>query len=228
MVMFMKKVWILFLIGIFLLCGCQKKEEPIVLPEEELEEVEEVVPTYQDENHTPISFYRLQGNTLTILHTISGSYAGLDEVGTFQIYPSNEEVISLPQSFAISYHDQWIQYNPDNKIKVGFSLSFTLNDGQEIFYNILSPYQAMDQWEYFMAYIYDDYQNMGKNFYSHIEPEEYQDSNLFTAIKIQCGAYFQKINSPVLFTVYTYDSDDDFLEGHYRGNSKWTITINNK
>jgi hypothetical protein len=83
----------------------------------------------------------------------------------------------------------------------------------------------MDKWEYFMAYIYDDYLNRYNGWYSHIEPEEYNESTLFTAIKLQCGGYMNQIHSPVKFSVFTYDSEDDFLDGHYRGNSISTITI---
>ena len=76
-----------------------------------------------------------------------------------------------------------------------------------------------------MAYLYDDYVNRNKSFYSHIEMNEFTDSSFVTAIKLQCGAYFLDINSPVTFQVFTYDSEDDFLDGKYRGNSQSSMTI---
>ena len=223
----MKKI-ILFLLVLLLLTGCgkERKEEKKEVVKEEPEIIEEeVIPTYQDLNPTPISFYQLQGNTLNKINTISGNYKALDDVGVFQIYPSNEETIQLSDSYANSYYKEWEKYHSTNPMKLGFSLSFSLENGEEVYYNILTPSNTMDKWEYFMAYLYDDYQNRGKGWYSHIEPEEYNENTLFTAIKLQCGGYMNQIHSPVTFQVFTYDSEDDFLEGHYRGNSQHSITI---
>ena len=219
----MKKI-LLFFFMILLVSGCQKEIKEEKVKEEPIEEapVEEVAPAYQDLNTTPISFYQLQGNTLTKLSTVSGNYKALDDVGVFQIFFSNEESVVLNDSYANSYYNEW-EKHPN--IKVGFSLSFTLENGEEVFYNILTPSNTMDKWEYFMAYIYDDYLNRYNGWYSHIEPEEYNESTLFTAIKLQCGGYMNQIHSPVKFSVFTYDSEDDFLDGHYRGNSISTITI---
>ena len=36
------------------------------------------------------------------------------------------------------------------------------------------------------------------------------------------------IISPITLTVFTYKDDNDFIDGHYRGNSYHTITIENK
>ncbi len=217
----MKKI-LLFFFMILLVSGCQKEIKEEKTKKEEDPPVEEVVPTYQDLNTTPISFYQLQGNTLSKLSVISGNYKALDDVGVFQIYFSNEESVVLNDSYANSYYNEWTKYP---NIKVGFSLEFTLENGEEVFYNILTPSNTMDKWEYFMAYLYDDYQNRFNGWYSHIEPEEYNENTLFTAIKLQCGGYMNQIHSPVKFSVFTYDSEDDFLDGHYRGNSISTMTI---
>jgi len=220
----MKKIILLFLILLLTGCGNNIKKEDIKQEKEKEEEtpIIDIVPSYQDQNNTPISFYQLKGNSLYKLSTISGNYKSLDDVGVFQIYFSNEESVSLTSSYAESYHSEIEKYP---NIKVGFSLSFTLENGEEVFYNILTPSNTMDKWEYFMAYLYDDYVNRYKGFYSHIENDEYNDETLFTAIKLQCGGYMNQINSPVKFSVFTYDSPDDFLDGHYRGNSISTITI---
>ena len=222
----MKKI-IFFLIVLTLLTGCvREKEKKEEVKEEKIEEVQEevMIPEWTDDNHTPISFYSLSGNTLTRVNHVSGSYAALDDIGLFQVYPSTEEVIHLNNGFPSSYHDELKKYMDLYHVKVGFSLDYTLKDGTNIHHNIFSPHNAMDHWEYFMAYLYDDYHNMGKSFYSHIEPEEYSEDSLLTAIKLQLGDW-EKLGSPVTFQVFTYNSDDDFLDGHYRGDSSSTITI---
>ena len=221
----MKKLWILFLIGILFLSGCQKKEkEKENLEEKKEEEVIERIPEYKDENQTPISFYKLNGSTLNKVTNISGSFHHLEDVLFLQIYPSLEEVISLKDSFANSFYHTWQNYNTSKSLKIGFSLELETTEKETIFYNILNPSQTMDHWQYFMAYLYDDYRNRGKNYYSHLEQNEYTDTSLFTAFKLQCGEC-DKISSVVKLSVFTYDSEVDFLEGVYRGNSQSTISI---
>lgn len=215
---------ICLLLFILLLCGCSKENKKVLLKEENKEEVP-IIEEYKDLNDTPISFYQLKGNTLTKISNLSGSYNALDDIGVFQIYPSKEEVITLNSSFASSFYEEYIKYKEKLNIKIGFSIDFLLDTGEEVSYLILTPQNTMDHWEYLMGYLYDDYINQGKGFYSHIEESEYSDTTLFTALKLQCGAYVDKITSLIHLTVFTYDSEDDFLDGKYRGNSSSTITI---
>lgn len=223
----MKKFFLILLLVLCFLCtGCEKEKEKVVEVEkkEEATQEEVVVPSYEDLNSTPISFYQLKGNTLTKLTSWNGNYVSMDDIGLFQIYPSNEETVTLEKGFASSFYEEWMKYNTHNPLKIGFSLSF--HSGQEdIFYNILTPSNTMEHWEYIMAYLYDDYSNMGQGFYSHIEENDYTDSTLFTAIKLQCGYLCRDIPSSITFSVFTYDGEDDFLEGKYRGNSQSNLSI---
>lgn len=224
----MKKV-LLMIIFVILLSGCHKsiKKDEVKQPKQSKEEQKEevVIPSYLDLNITPISFYQLTGNVLKKLNTIHGNYQALDDVGVFQVFPSNLEEIQLSKNYSVSYVEEWNHYLEQFPIHIGFSLSFTLSNGEEVYYTILNPDQTMTKWEYFMAYLYDDYANRNKSFYSHMEMSDYSESSLVTAIKLQCGAYFLDINSPVSFQVFTYDDLDDFLDGKYRGNSQSTMTI---
>lgn len=222
----MKRKIVILLIGIIYVCGYTKmtnlKEQK---QSTQKEEIIESIPEYQDSNETPISFYQIKGNQLIKLTSISGNFNSLDDVGLFQIYPSNEEIISLDTTFASSFYQTWLAYNSQGNLKIGFSLEIPIDGKETISYNILTPSQAMDHWEYFMAYLYDDYANQGKSFYSHIEANEYMDTTLFTAFKLQCGAYSNEISSKVFLTVFTYDTEDDFLDGKYRGNSYFRLPI---
>ena len=225
----MKQKILIILLFVLFIVGCQSKKinpSPKKVDKEapisQEDKKEEIIETYHDENITPISFYQLNGNQLKKITMISGQYHSMDDLFLLQVFPSQEEVISLNESFANAYFHEYQKYP---NIKVGFSLSFTLKNGENVFFNILNPDQAMAKWEYFMAYLYDDYVNQGKSFYSHIENTNYTDSTLFTAIKLQCGGYLDDVQSPVTLTVFTYDSEDDFLDGKYRGNSQASLTI---
>ena len=221
----MRWKYFLLLFILFVLCGCSKENKKNLLLEEKKEDAVPEAEVYKDLNDTPISFYQLKGNTLTKISNLSGSYNALDDIGLFQIYPSNDEKITLSSSFASSFYEEYSKYKERLNIKIGFSIDFSLDTGEEISYFILTPGNTMDHWEYIMGYLYDDYINQGKGFYSHIEMSDYSDTTLFTALKLQCGAYINQIKSPIHLTVFTYDSEDDFLDGKYRGNSYSTITI---
>ncbi len=217
----MKKLIIIVII-LLTFCGCTNKKEPKQEPKK-LEKKEEIIKdTYKDNNTTPIGIYNLQGNTLTKLTKINKTPIVEQDLGVFQIYPSNEDSINLNKAFGLSFYDEWVKYN---NIKLGFNIKFTLSNGQNISYNIFSPENTFDQWEYLMNYLYDDYNNFGKSFYSHIEKEEFNENTLVTAIKIQSSYSVDQIASKITLTVFTYDTEDDFENNEYRGNSKYSMDI---
>lgn len=225
------KYLLLFLSCIILLTGCSNSKvydniiEDNVSEKEKIEEVEEIVPEYIDINNTPISFYSLKGNKLIKLTEITKRLNVEEDIGIFQIYPSYDDEIILNKSFAESFYDEWQKYNSNSNIKIGFNIKFKLAN-EEISYNIFNPSNTFEKWEYLMNYLYDDYANRGKGFYSHIEENQYNDSTLFTALKIQSSYQCSEIISPIQVTVYTYDSEDDFENNEYRGNCHSSFLIN--
>ena len=207
----MKKTIILVII-LLLLTGCGKD----ITRKENIKEKEEVIDTYKDLNNTPIGIYELDSNnTLTKLSTINKTLNIEEDIGIFQIYPSNENIINLNTSFGQSFYNEWSKYK---NIKLGFNIKYTLKNNETTSYNILNPDQTFDHLEYLMNYLYDDYANKDKSFYSHIESKDYNSNSLFTSIKIQ-SAYKCKDIKEIVLTVFTYDTDDDFINNEYRGNS---------
>ena len=217
----MKKI-LLVLVVLLLFCGCTKKEKVIEKAKEEKKEEVIEKDTYKDENKTPIGFYKVQGNTLTKITKVNVTPVVEQDMGVFQIYPSNEDNLTIDKGFGLAFYDEWNKYN---NIKLGYNIKFSLADGRNISYNIFSPENTFDQWEYLMTYLYDDYNNFGKGFYSHIEKEQFNENTLMTSIKIQSSYSVDQINSKISLTVFTYDSEDDFENNEYRGNSSYTMDI---
>ena len=217
----MKKI-LLVLVVLLLFCGCTKKEKVIEKAKEEKKEEVIEKDTYKDENKTPIGFYKVQGNTLTKITKVNVTSVVEQDMGVFQIYPSNEDNLTIDKGFGLAFYDEWNKYN---NIKLGYNIKFSLADGRNISYNIFSPENTFDQWEYLMTYLYDDYNNFGKGFYSHIEKEQFNENTLMTSIKIQSSYSVDQINSKISLTVFTYDSEDDFENNEYRGNSSYTMDI---
>ena len=179
--------------------------------------------TYTDNNNTPIGIYSDNGTRMTSMNT---SLTPLENIGSFLVYPSNENTVNFNGRFGDSFHDEWIKYNTNNLLKIGFNIKFSLDDGRNVSFNVLDPNSAIGEYnEYMLCYLYDAYKNRNSSFYSHIEQNELTSDTLYTSIKLQTGGYGNRINSKILLTVFTYDSEDDFLDNEYRGNSKHTVTI---
>lgn len=224
----MKKIVLLLMCVFVLLCGCGKNEKPINEvkdKEEKIEEVVEEVDTYKDLNNTPIGIYSLQGNKLVKLTTFNTKLIIEKDINTFQLYPSNENEVYLNTGFGQSFYDEYMKYNINGNLKMGFNIKFTLVDGREVSYNIFSPNETFNEWNYLMNYLYDDYANRGKSFYSHVESNQVTPETLYTAFKMQASYGCGDIVSMIKFTVFTYDSEDDFIDNEYRGNSKYTLNI---
>ena len=217
----MKKLIIPILV-LLLICGCTKevkKEEPKKEKKEDKVVVEE---TYKDLNNTPIGIYKLNGNTLTKLTSIDKHLNVEEDIGVFQLYFSNEDNINLNTNYGQSFYDEYIKYP---NIKIGFNIKYTLSNNEEVSYNIFSPDNTFEHWEYLMNYLYDDYNNRFSSFYSHIESNEVNENTLYTSIKLQASYSCGDITN-IKLTAFTYDTEDDFLDNEYRGNSKYTLNIN--
>ena len=225
----MKKNYFFILLFIFIvfISGCKNEKTKEIIKEEVMEPAaeEEVLPSYIDANNTPISFYTLQGNKLIKLTEITKHLNVEEDIGLFQIFPSNENEILLNKSFGETFFEEWNKYNTNNNLKIGINIKFSLA-GEEISYNIFGPENTFEKWEYLMNYLYDDYANRGKGFYSHIEENDYNENTLFTAFKMQSSYNCNEIISPIQVTVFTYDTLDDFDNNEYRGNSHYTFIIN--
>lgn len=217
----MKKIILLLVLLLVIISGCDKKE----IKKKEKKKVEvEYVEKYEDLNTTPISFYTSNDSGLVKLTKINKKLVSLEDIGIFQIYPSNEESISFNGGFGNSFYNEWMKYNTNNNLKIGYNIKFS-TDEEDFSYNIFNPSNCMEKWEYLLNYLYDDYANRGKSFYSHIEENEFNENTLPTSIKLQSNDKALSIKNKILLTVFTYDSEDDFLDGEYRGNSSSTLTI---
>ena len=218
----MKKV-IIFLIVIILCCGCVNNKKTETKKKKKVEA--DYIEKYEDLNNTPIGFYSSNDSGLIRITKINKTLVPMEDIGIFQIYPSDDNIINLNGGFGNSFYNEWMKYNTNNNLKIGFNIKFS-TDTEDISYNIFNPSNCMEKWQYLLNYLYDDYANRGKGFYSHIEENEFNENTLLTSIKLQSSGECDKIKKDkILLTVFTYDTEDDFKDNEYRGNSSATLTI---
>lgn len=230
----MKRKTIYLLVILILVVGCSKKEieqknneekEPIVEPIIEPEPTPEPIiepPKYVDNNNTPVSLY-YNGKKISEMKT--NIKVGKD-IAFLKVYLSDEEY--LPSgTFAQNFHDKFIEYNKDNNLKIGYNLSYDIEDGRHFSQTIKHVVDNYDYEGYILIFVYDDYDLYKNNkIFKHVDIEEETDDNIFSSIKLYGEAASGDITSKITLTVFTYDTDDDFDEnGEYRGNSKYSMTI---
>ena len=230
----MKKILTVSLV-LFLCCGCSfkkeaEKNEPVEQKTnvKKIEEKEEPkAPEYIDDNQIKVALYDRSNNVLTLQKDFNGAINIKKDITTYQVFFSNEETLTYQGAkFGEYYHNTFAELNPERKYKVGFNLSYTLNDGTKISQNIFNPSTTQTNYDYIEVYLYDSYKHRNDSFYSHIEENEYNDETEITSIKLTAGSKFNDIISKIKLTVFTYDEDDfDEETKEYRGVSSYSLYI---
>ena len=219
----MKKI-LLYLVVLLFVIGCSSETKKTIKKNNTNKTIEEKTEVkYQDENNMPIAFYR---NNEILKEYKTNITSGVD-IGLFTIYPSNEDTISYNGNYGENFYSTWIKYDPLHKTKIGYNLKYTLKDGTNISHNILSINDTPKYEGYILTFLYDDYLNRNSRWYSHIEEKDFNDNTFLTSIKLYPQSSVDDINSKIILTVFTYDTEDDFDENtnEYRGKSKYSITI---
>ena len=217
----MKKL--LIILFCILLCGCSKSVETKKIKIKK-DNKKKIVEKYQDSNNTIVGLYKEKGRNLELVTDYSNNIKSGKDIDVYQIYFSNDSIINLETKFGQAYYNAFNSLDNHDNIKVGFNIKYNLSSGEVINQTITNPSNTIIN-DYILVYLYDDYKNLNSNFYSHIEDSEYNENTLFTSIKLFANDV-SMLASDIEFTVFTYDTLDDFDEsGNYRGNSKYTIKI---
>ncbi|MCI9433894.1 MAG: hypothetical protein HFI86_01280 [Bacilli bacterium] len=223
----MKKI-IFIMLSLMLLVGCNKKEESqdevIDDKKENVEPKEEE--KYIDNNPIELSFYMYYGKNTNRkrLETYQTPFITGQDLCSLEIYYTKEEMLSINSQKNL--WDQYLQnYSNIDNYKIGYKISFTNINNENISKYILSPKDTEDVFNYIQLYLYDDIHVQDGAWYSHVTEDEYNTNTILTSIKLTGGDKASEVTSDITLEVFTYD-DDDFDElGNYRGKSKATIII---
>lgn len=219
----MKKILLMLVI---LLVGCTPKEENKLENNNEFKQEEIIKEEYVDNNPIKLGLYLYTGgySNKEKLSTYETTFVSGSDIGSFEVFFTDEEVIS-GNSFKSLFNSYYDKYVSIDNYKIGYNIEFTLNDGTVNKFNLLKPDNYL-YGDYFYTYLYDDVHVNDGEFYSHLESID--DNTLITSIKIYAVDKIDDVKK-IKLTVFTYDSDDDFDEdGNYRGISKYSIDIINK
>lgn len=221
------KKYLLLILCLFLLVGCSnskvKKNE--IKEDTNNKEVEEDVkveePIYKDDNPVIVGLYQNGKLVKDINVNISDS----TDIASFDVYFTNEEDVGSKNT-KVNFNKYASNYKDINKYKIGFMISFSTTE--ESFNKVITgPKDIYITTPYIYNYLYDDIHQIDGAWYSHVEEKDVNDETIYSSIKLYGAENTNNITSPITLTVFTYDTEDDFDEnGMYRGNSKYSITIN--
>ena len=227
----MKKI-VFIIFCLFLLCGCsikKEKDNTKKVTDNSKEEVvgdEELKDEYIDTNPIKLGIFEAGGkysNKEVIKDVYYAPFTDGVDIGSFEVFLTDEENIS-----GTSYKDTWNKYynlyDDISDYKIGYNIKFILSDGTNYEGTFLEP-DIFKFTDYFYVYLYDDIHQEDNAFYSHLE--EVNDDTLMTSIKLYAVGGINQVEN-IILTAFTYKDDNDFKDGIYRGNSRYTIRIKKK
>lgn len=226
----MKKI-ILIICSIFLLTSCSFNEKKEIINNQENTKqetpVEENIVTYTDENPIKIGLYSRNIGYYTLLHEYNTKITPNKDINTFQVLPLNEEKVTYKGKYQNYIKGLWDSI--ETNYKIGLNINYSLQDGTVINHTLYDPSNTQKYTDYIQIYFYDAIKHMNDKWYSHITNEEFNSSSYITSFKLTAGTKANEIVYPVKISIYTYDTEDDFDDNNnYRGNSIYTINLNNE
>ena len=111
--------------------------------------------------------------------------------------------------------------------RIGFTLSFTLASGQQVYKTILGPADITEDFtRYVEVYLYDDIHQQAGVRYSHLLESEMDEQTLITSIKLTAGKEIEQVQAIQLQAfVYRKENEFDAQTGVYTGPGGCTISI---
>ena len=174
-----------------------------------------------------VSFYRPKGKNYSprvrMGDSCTGPWKKGKDIGSFEVIAS--DAAELPGDFfGDIFGAAWTAFPDANSCKIGYTLRYTLDDGSEIRFTMLSP-KHIQHTEYIECWLYDDYHRQPHKFYSHLKPSSMKDETLITSIKLTAGKQISHVTD-IWLTAFICASLDDFdADRNYIGSTSCTIHI---
>ena len=172
-----------------------------------------------------VSFYTPQDKSYSprvkMGDTFTAPWKKGKDIGSFEVIASDKDL--LPgEFFGDIFGAAWKAFPGSNGCKIGYTLRYTLDDGTEIKYTMLSP-KHIEHTEYIEVWLYDDYHREPHQFYSHLKSAG--GDTLMTSVKLTCGSQIDRVQD-IWLTAFICSSLDDFDENrNYIGDTACTIHI---
>ena len=174
-----------------------------------------------------VSFYTPPGKNYSPRVRMGDTYTGPwkkgKDIGSFEVIASDEELLG-GDFFGDIFGKAWKAFPDADSCKIGYTLRYTLDDGNEIKFTMLSP-KHIEHTEYIECWLYDDYHREPHKFYSHLKPSKMKSNTLITSIKLTAGKQIAHVTDIWLSAFICASLDEFDAERNYTGDTSVTIHI---
>ncbi len=181
-----------------------------------------------DPDRPPIGLYIPEEGTgkRTRVTTFTSPWTPGKDIDCFEAIACTEQTL-LGGSFRRVWQSQWDRYPQADAYRIGFTLSFTLASGQQVYKTILGPADITEDFtRYVEVYLYDDIHQQAGVRYSHLLESEMDEQTLITSIKLTAGKEIEQVQAIQLQAfVYRNENEFDAQTGVYTGPGGCTISI---
>ena len=175
-------------------------------------------------------FFDRNAGARTKVVTMTRPWTAGQDIASFEAYAT--DVGSFPlsagagQPLMDAWNGYWDAFDGAAGCKIGYRITFSLDDGTQIDATILHPDDVLPYRDYLENYLYDDVHQTPGAWYSHLEPADMHEDTVITSIKCTAGQQVDRIASPILLTAFVYNGDQDFSpDGTYIGDVWYTIEL---
>lgn len=174
-----------------------------------------------------ISFYTPQGKSYSPRVRMGDTYTAPwkkgKDIGSFEVIASDEALLD-GDFFGDIFGAAWTAFPDSGSCKIGYALRYTLDDGTEIRYSMLSP-KHIEHTEFIEVWLYDDYHREPHQFYSHLKDSQMKSDTLITSIKLTAGSQIARVTDIWLEAFVCASLDDFDADRNYIGDTKCVIHI---
>ncbi|MDD6572026.1 MAG: hypothetical protein PUF12_06555 [Thermoflexaceae bacterium] len=184
----------------------------------------------QLEPAAPIGLYIYNedaGRRELVSDTFESNWIKGNDIVSFEVYNSTESSLR-GNVFLNIWPKLWENFENASDYRIGYSIDFTMENGaKKIHQNVLTPDDTLIYKDYMELYLYDDFHQQIDVWYSHVEPDAYNDETILTSIKFTAGKKYEAIDGEILLTAFFYKKDgSEFDEaGNYIGNTKVSVLV---
>lgn len=146
------------------------------------------------------------------------------DIDCFEIFASQKAMLT-GSSFASIWNQAWAEYPHTEGTKIGFHITFSLANGQEVSKQLRKPSDAASFFDYLEIYMYDDIHQAPGVWYTHLEDKDMQENTIISSIKLTSGSKISQVGD-ITLTAFLYQGDQCFdAQGQYFGTVLESITI---
>ncbi|MBO5952757.1 MAG: hypothetical protein J6Q53_01305 [Oscillospiraceae bacterium] len=145
------------------------------------------------------------------------------DIDCFEAIASGEERLK-GKSFSGIWNDAWNAHANTQDAKIGYFISFALQDGSVVEKILLKPSDGKDFYSYVEVYMYDDIHQTPGVRYSHLEDKDMEEDTIISSIKLTSGSKIAQVGD-IRLTAFIYNDPRQVESGVYTGDVSATVVI---